>query len=101
MNGGEFQSGHSVTNLKDSSPDVILTVVEVAEKFERAKVGLGLFGPFAPVRRAHVKPPLCASVYPAARNPAARKDERVRLVFVHDGELKFPVEGRGSYRLPH
>ncbi len=51
--------------------------------------------------RAHVDPLSQFGIYPAARNPTAGEDERVRLVFVHDGELKIALVRRGRYRLPH
>ncbi len=51
--------------------------------------------------RAHVDPLSQFGIYPTARNPATGEDERVRLVFVNNGELKIALVWRGRYRLAH
>ena len=64
-------------------------------------ITLELFDPFAPMRRAHVDPPLRVGMRPAARNPTAGEDERVMPVFVVDGEFKIAVERCGRNWSPH
>lgn len=52
------------------------------------------------MRRVNVHLLLSADLYPAMKNAAARKHERVRAVYVDDSQLKIAVKGCGRYGLP-
>ncbi len=51
--------------------------------------------------RTHVKPLLGFHVHPAAGNPPARKNQRVRTIKVDHGELQIAFKWRSRNGFPH
>jgi hypothetical protein len=56
--------------------------------------------PLAPVRRTHVNGLFGPRFNPAAEDPAAGENKRMRAVSIDNSQLKIAVKGRGGYRFP-
>jgi hypothetical protein len=53
------------------------------------------------MRRTHLDPLPGDRIHPAAKNSAARENERMLAVLVDNGQFEIAIKRRGRDRLPH